>query len=259
MDTILTPGGFSERQPVTRDKPVAENSPPSLQQLQQPHNDNLSCTGRIHHPVTQQKHEVNILVDSGNSIHACAAISLKCAQNLKLPIQPHKTTIGTADYSNPMVSSGRIQQLDLLLPNQSIPVTLQNVTVLPRLNGDINLGANFLRTHKGTLTWTSGNPVLQLQRADLQATTPILLQMTDLTAPRPAPVTQVLGAELTGNIKAKINQDFLVETNTARRIRLNVQGLPDAASIYLPLQSTNGVETVEGIYRTAKRSNGSTF
>ena len=117
-----------------------------------------------------------------------------------------------------MTSSGRVQQLDLLLPNQSIPVTLQNVTVLPKLNGDINLGANFLRTHKGTLTWTSGNPVLQLQRADLQATTPIHLQMNNLTAPRPAPVTQVWGAELTGQIKAKINQDFLVETNTARRI-----------------------------------------
>ena len=86
-----------------------------------------------------------------------------------------------------MVSSGKIQQLDLLLPNQSIPVTLQNVTVLPKLNGDVNLGANFLRTHKGTLTWTTGNPVLQLQRADLQATTPILLQMSALTAPSPAP------------------------------------------------------------------------
>ena len=60
-------------------------------------------------------------------------ISLKCAQKLALPITPHKTTIGTADSSNPMVSSGKIQQLDLLLPNQSIPVTLQNVTVLPKL------------------------------------------------------------------------------------------------------------------------------
>ena len=123
----------------------------------------------------------------------------------------------------------------------------------------MNLGANFLRTHKGTLTWTTGNPVLQLQRADLQATTPILLQMTALTTPRPAPVTQVLGAELTGQIKATINQDFLVETNTARRIRLNVQGLPEDASIYLPLQTLDGVETVEGIYRTAKRNNGSSF
>ena len=104
-------------------------------------------------------------------------ISLECAKKLQLPISPHKATIGTADTSNPMISSGRIQQLDLLLPNQSIPVTLQNVTVLPKLNGDVNLGANFLRTHKGTLTWTTGNPVLQLQRADLQATTPILLQM----------------------------------------------------------------------------------
>ena len=153
----------------------------------------------------------------------------------------------------------KIQQLDLLLPNQSIPVTLQNVTILPNLNGDVNLGANFLRTHKGTLTWTTGNPVLKLQCADLQATTPILLQMTALTAPRPAPVTQVLGAELTGQIKATINQDFLVETNTARRIRLNVQGLPEDASIYLPLQTLDGVETVEGIYRTAKRNNGSSF
>ena len=158
-----------------------------------------------------------------------------------------------------MVSSGKIQQLDLLLPNQSIPVTLQNVTVLPKLNGDVNLGANFLRTHKGTLTWTTGNPVLQLQRADLQATTPILLQMSALTAPRPAPVAQVMGAEITGQIKATINQDFLVETNTARRIRLNVQGLPEDASIYLPLQTLDGVETVEGIYRTTKRTKGSLF
>ena len=142
-----------------------------------------------------------------------------------------------SDSSNPMITSGKIQQLDLLLPNQSIPVTLQNVTILPNLNGDVNLGANFLRTHKGTLTWTTGNPVLQLQRADLQATTPILLQMTALTAPRPAPVTQVLGAELTGQIKATINQDFLVETDTARRIRLHVQGLPEDANIYLPLQN----------------------
>jgi len=158
-----------------------------------------------------------------------------------------------------MVSQGKIQQLDLLLPNQSIPVTLQNVTVLPKLNGDINLGANFLRTHKGTLTWTSGNPVLQLQRADLQATTPILLQMTRMTTPRPAPIAQVLGAKLTGQIKAKINKDFLVETNTARTIRMTVQGLPEDASIYLPLQDLGRVETVEGINRTAKRNTESTF
>ena len=183
--------------PVNGDNLTAQNPLPALQQLQQQHNDTLSCTGRIQHPVTKEKHKVNILVDSGNSIHSCAVISLKCANDLNLNILPQKTTIGTADSSNPMISSGKIQQLDLLLPNQSIPVILQNVTVLPKLNGDINLGANFLRTHKGTLTWTSGNPVLQLQRADLQATTPILLQMTGMTAPRPAPVTQVWGTELT--------------------------------------------------------------
>ena len=51
----------------------------------------------------------------------------------------------------------------------------------------------------------------------------------------------------------------MVETNTARRIRMTVQGLPDDASIYLPLQKLDGVETVEGIYRTAKRNNESTF
>ena len=90
--------------------------------------------------MTRQKHEVNILVDSGNSIHSCAVISLECAQKLNLPITPHRTTIGTADSSNPMITSGKIQQLDLLLPNQSIPVTLQNVTVLSKLNGDVNLG-----------------------------------------------------------------------------------------------------------------------
>ena len=133
MDTFLTLNGFSQRQPVTRDNLAAQKALPSLQQLQQPHKDTLSCTGRIQHPVTKQKHEVNILVDSGNSVHSCAVISLKCAKELNLPILPQQTTIGTADYSNPMVSSGKIQQLDLLLPNQSIPVTLQNVTVLPKL------------------------------------------------------------------------------------------------------------------------------
>ena len=242
-----------------RDNLTATKPLPILQQLQPPHNDTLSCTGRIQHPVTQEKHKVNILLDSGNSIQSCAVISFRCANDLNLKILPHKTTIGTADSSNPMVSQGKIQQLDLLLPNQSIPVTLQNVTVLPKLNGDINLGANFLRTHKGTLTWTSGNPVLQLQRADLQATTPILLQMTRMTTPRPAPIAQVLGAKLTGQIKAKINKDFLVETNTARTIRMTVQGLPEDASIYLPLQDLGGVETVEGINRTAKRNTESTF
>ena len=40
---------------------------------------------------------------------------------------------------------------------------------------------------------------------------------------------------------------------------MNVQGLPEDASIYLPLQTLDGVETVEGIYRTAKRNNGSSF
>ena len=203
MDTFLTLNGFSQRQPVNRDNRAAQNSLPSLQQLQQPHNDTLSCTGQIQHPVTKQKHEVNILVDSGNSVHSCAVISLKCAEELNLPILPQQTTIGTADYSNPMVSSGKIQQLDLLLPNQSIPVTLQNVTVLPKLTGDVNLGANFLKTHKGTLTWTSGDPVLQLQRADLQATQPILLKRTSLTPPRPAPITQVLRAELTGQVRGE--------------------------------------------------------
>jgi hypothetical protein len=186
-----------------RDNLTATKPLPTLQQLQPPHNDTLSCTGRIQHPVTREKHEVNILLDSGNSIQSCAVISLRCANDLNLKILPYKTT---ADSSNSMVSQGKIQQLDLLLPNQSIPVNLQNVTVLPKLNGDINLGANFLRTHKGTLTWTSGNPVLQLQRADLQATTPILLQMTGMSTPRPAPTAQVLGAELTGQIKAKINK-----------------------------------------------------
>ena len=259
-EAVWTPfshlAGFSQRQPVTRDSLVAPKHVPHLQQLQLPHSDTLSCTGRLQHPVTRQKHEVNILVDSGNSVHSCAVISLKCAQKLALPITLHRTTIGTADSSKPMVSSGKIQQLDLLLPNQSIPVILQNVTVLPKLNGDINLGANFLKTHQGTLTWITGNPVLQLQRADLQATTPILLQMSPLTAPRSAPVTRALGAELTSQIKTTINQDFLVETNTGRRIRLKVQGPPGDASISSPLQTLDGVETAEGIYRTAKRSNG---
>ena len=40
---------------------------------------------------------------------------------------------------------------------------------------------------------------------------------------------------------------------------MTVQGLPEDASIYLPLQKLDGIETVEGIYRRAKRNNGSTF
>ena len=206
MDSFLPTTGFSQRQPVTRENLTAQQATsPSLQQIQQKTDDTLTCKGRIHHPVTNQKHEVNVLVDTGNSIKSCAVISLKCAQDLNLPILPHKTAIGTADASNPMMTSGKIKQLNLHLTNQSIPVTLQDVTVLPKLNGDINLGSNFLRTHRATLTWTTSNPVLQLQRPDLQATTPIILQMTNLTAPRPAPVTQVLGAATNGSVQATIN------------------------------------------------------
>ena len=107
MDPICTSDKFSQRQPVERDNLTATKPQQTLNQLQQPHNDTLACTGRIQHPVTRKKHEVNILLDSGNSIQSCAVISLRCATDLKLKILPHKTTIGTADSSNPMTSKGK--------------------------------------------------------------------------------------------------------------------------------------------------------
>ena len=83
---------------------------------------NMTCSGELITAGRQAK--VKILVDTGNSLDSCAAISKQKADELGLRIEPSSCTIGTASKGNSMTTCGTIDNLKLRFGGQAAPVAL---------------------------------------------------------------------------------------------------------------------------------------
>ena len=219
---------------------------------------NMTCQGEL--ITTGKQTKVRILVDTGNSLDSCAAISKSKADELGLEIAPSNNTIGTASRNNSMTTCGTIDHLKLRFGGHTDLVTLEKVIVLPELNGDINLGASFLNSYDSTLSWRQGRATLQLSGKQGKGSAPILFQM------EPGAVESeqdgsllVLAAEVNGLVKVTINKDLRIEPHMAQKVIMRVANLPETASIYVPAgQTQNGLEVVDGIFRTARRDKNDT-
>ena len=94
----------------------------------------------------------------------CAAINLKCAQDLGLNFLPCDLEVNTADRHHKMKPCGQINNLGIIFPGKTETTLLQSELVLPDLNGDVNLGYKFLQRNKGQLSFEGdmGRPSLHL-------------------------------------------------------------------------------------------------
>ena len=72
---------------------------------------NMTCQGEL--ITTGKQTKVRILVDTGNSLDSCAAISKSKADELGLEIAPSTNTVGTASRNNSMTTCGTIDHLKL--------------------------------------------------------------------------------------------------------------------------------------------------
>ena len=127
------------------------NSPSALLQLGQ-HNQ-PSCSAMLTYPASNRQTKVQVLIDSGNSLDHCAAITLNCATNLGLKLLPCNLEINTADCYHTMKPCGQIRNLGLIFPGRTEATPLESVLVLPNLNGDVNLGYKFLQKNQGQLSF----------------------------------------------------------------------------------------------------------
>ena len=120
------------------------------------------------YPASNRQTKVQVLIDSGNSLDHCAAITLNCANSLGLKLLPCNLEINTAD-----------RYLGLIFPGRTETTPLESVLVLPNLNGDVNLGYKFLQQNQGQLSFDSqkGRHSLHLPRLHNMALGPILLQL----------------------------------------------------------------------------------
>lgn len=107
-----------------------------------------SCMGKLTHTQTGHQIQVNILIDSGNSVDHCAAITLSSAACLNLSLQLCNMATIAADHSHSMVPCGQACNLGLRFASQHQPTLLHNVLVLHNLSGDINLGFKFLQRNQ---------------------------------------------------------------------------------------------------------------
>ena len=127
------------------------NSPSSFQQLgqenQPSYSANLVCAGR------DKQTQVQVLIDSGNSLEHYAAITLKCAEALGLTLQPCNLEVNTADWHHKMKPCGQITNPRIAFPGKSKATPLKSVLVLPDLKGYVNLGYKFLQRIKGDLSF----------------------------------------------------------------------------------------------------------
>ena len=117
-----------------------------------------TCKGYLEHPAGNRgdKEPVEVLVDSGNTTAATAAISLACATRLGLSWEataPRKIATASTEGAG-LTVRGEIQNLCLRLEGGAEPLILQNAWIVDPLGGDINLGIRFLEQHNVVLDWT---------------------------------------------------------------------------------------------------------
>ena len=151
------------------------HSPPGLLQLRQ-HNQ-PSCSAMLTYPASNRQTKIHVLIDSGNSLDHCAAITLKCAQSLGLKLLPCDMEVNTADRHHTMKPCDQINNMGLIFTGKTETAPLDSILVLPDLNGDVNLGYKFLKKNQGPLSFEGhmGRPSLHLPRLQNTTTGPILL------------------------------------------------------------------------------------
>ena len=110
-----------------------------------------SCTGILMNPGGVQQLEVQILIDYGNSLDHCGAITQQCADKLGLTLQPLDLEINTADKNHTMRPGGQVEDLHIWFPGEGEATLLKSVLVLPDLDGNVNLGYKFLQKNRSNL------------------------------------------------------------------------------------------------------------
>ena len=172
-----------------------------------------------------QQLEVQILIDSGNSLDQCGAITQQCADKLGLTLQPLDLEINTADKNHTMRPCGQVEDLHIWFPGQGEATLLKSVLVLPDLDGNVDSGYKFLQKNRGNLPFENkeGRPVLHLPGQSKGSNAPIILQMSKSMGK--IATRTVLGAKTISRIPIKIEKPLLTEAGTFRRVPMVFTGL----------------------------------
>ena len=196
---------------------------------------------------------VTILVDSGNTTAATAAISLTCANRLGLTwteITPRKiSTASTKDAG--LTVRGEINNLHLKLEGGAKPLVLKNAWVVDPLGGDVNLGIKFLEQHQVALDWTrckNNRPVMRLQSSG-QEVICTMESVPEDEQPEDTGIPILEMAEVLTDLQMKLPKPIMVGPCQGRRVHLRLKDVPpDANSLYVPGGGTCDLLVVEGLY-----------
>ena len=105
---------------------------------------------------------VPVLLDTGNRINDGVAISERLAQSLKLPIHPCQVRISTAAKGGSMDAVGRVKGFKMWLSPKKC-MDIKKALVLPTLNHDINIGAQWIEAERGVLDYSQKTPSFVMQ------------------------------------------------------------------------------------------------
>ena len=247
-----TVSAFSGRQLLDGDTSAALHPPdyPQIQQLNNTDPHLMTCPANLTY--ANRQITVNALIDTGNSIPCGAAIGEKVARKLNLSVYPTQQSIRTAKQGSEMSVSGQVKSLQLTFQGQNEVITLRNVLVIPTLEGDINLGAAFLKQNNCTITWRDGASHLQL---GTQTANPIKFQNATPGVGRTEDLQSllVLASKEEGIINVSINREIEIDRLTGCRVTLETTNLPEGSSIYVPAGlQVNNLDLLDGIFRTTK-------
>ena len=181
--------------------------------------------------------------------------------DLGLNLLPCDLEVNTADWHHKIKPCGQINKFGIIFPVKTETTPLQSVLVLPDLNGDVNLGYNFLQRNQGQLSFKGnmGRPSLHLPRLQNATTSPILLQLGE--SPSRQPKTRaILGIKASNQqIPITISKPVPVEANTFRWLKVVFTGLTKGTNLYLSsIYEMYIVHTAEGVCRCHRWRKGET-
>ena len=196
---------------------------------------------------------VTILVDSGNTTAATAAISLTCANRLGLTwteIAPRKISTASTEGAG-LTVRGEINNLHLQLEGGAKPLVLKNTWVVDPLGGDVNLGIKFLEQHRVALDWTrckDNRPVMRLQDSG-QEVICTMESVPEDEQPEDTGIPILEMAEVLTDLHMKLPKPIVVGPCQGRRVHLRLKDVPpDANGLYVPGGGTCELLVVEGLY-----------
>lgn len=253
--------GFSGRQLLGGDASTAflPQPNPQINQLADVDPHLMTCQANLTY--LNKQITVNALIDTGNSIPCGAAIGEKVARELNITVDPTQQIIRTAKQGSEMTVSGRVKTLQLTFQGHPEVIILKDVLVIPTLEGDINLGAAFLKDNDCTIAWRNGSSHLQLGK---QPRKPIQFQNNcsdpGIEEKRELHSLLVLASKEEGLINVSINKDVELERLTGYRVTLMTTNLPEGSSIYVPTGiQVNNLDVMDGIFRITKKDSHQKF